>query len=60
MLIEYESFFPSSVAITIPVESTDSTTPAFFAIITTPESTAALYSIPVPTIGASVVIRGTA
>ncbi len=35
-------------------------TPGFFATTHTPESTAALGSIPVPTAGASVVRRGTA
>ena len=35
-------------------------TPACFARTVTPESTAALYSIPVPTMGAQVLRRGTA
>ena len=36
------------------------TTPPFLATTVVPESLAALYSIPVPTIGESVIIRGTA
>ena len=37
-----------------------SSTPSFFAVTVIPESFAALYSIPVPTIGLSVIISGTA
>ena len=39
---------------------TRSTVPARCAVTTTPESSAALYSIPVPTIGESLTISGTA
>ena len=39
---------------------TFSTTPSFFAVTVIPESFAALYSIPVPTIGVSTVKSGTA
>ncbi len=45
---------------TILEASTLSTTPALFAITSAPESLAATYSIPVPTIGASEVSKGTA
>ena len=44
----------------ISLEAERSTTPAFFATTQTPESTAALPSIPVPTAGASVLNSGTA
>ncbi len=45
---------------TISFAYTRSTTPLFFAITQIPESFAVLYSIPVPTIGESVTISGTA
>ena len=51
---------PSSLSTTILSASTNSTVPECFATVTTPESLAALYSIPVPTLGASVTNSGTA
>ncbi len=51
---------PLSSLITIRSALTFFTTPAFLLITTAPESLAALYSRPVPTIGASVLITGTA
>ena len=57
----YTSFIPSeSLLMMISLEAERSTTPAFFATTQTPESTAALASIPVPTTGASVESSGTA
>ena len=50
----------SSLLIRISSASTNSTVPACLASETTPESFAALYSIPVPTNGASVTRSGTA
>ncbi len=51
---------PESVRITISLAVTFSTVPEFVAITQTPESLAALYSIPVAMMGASGLIRGTA
>ena len=51
---------PLSFLTTILDESTNVTTPSFLATTQTPESLAVLYSIPVPTIGESVVKSGTA
>ena len=56
----YVSFSPDFVFIIISSPVTFSTTPSCFASTVIPESFAALYSIPVPTIGESVIIRGTA
>ena len=59
-LIMLYSSLPVFVSTTILSALTKVTTPSFLATITIPESTAALYSIPVPTIGLSVWINGTA
>jgi len=56
----YLSLFPSSLLITISSAVTLSAIPLFLATTTAPESFAALYSTPVPMIGASLLIRGTA
>ena len=56
----YLSISPDFVLISIVSASSATTVPPRFAITTTPESYAALYSIPVPTTGASVLISGTA
>ena len=49
-----------SLLMIISLDAERSTTPAFLATTHTPESTAALFSIPVPTTGASVDNSGTA
>ncbi len=46
--------------VSIESAETDLTTPAFSATTTSPASTAARYSMPVPTRGLSLVISGTA
>ena len=51
---------PSSVSTTIALASTSPTLPARSASMTSPVSTAARYSRPVPTDGACVIISGTA
>ena len=51
---------PLSRLITTSSAETEVTTPSYFETTHTPESTAALYSIPVPTIGLSVLRSGTA
>ena len=56
----YLSLSPLFFFITISSADTLSTTPSFFDTTTAPESLAALYSIPVPMIGASLLTRGTA
>ena len=56
----YSSLWPSSLRTTIFVLVDLSTTPPFLAVMQTPESYAALDSIPVPTTGASVERSGTA
>ena len=56
----YSSKLPSFFLIIILSAVTFSTIPSFLAQMQTPESFAARYSIPVPTIGESVLIRGTA
>ena len=56
----YTCLRPPSLTMTTLSASTRSTYPDSFAVTRTPESTAALYSIPVPTIGESVTISGTA
>ena len=54
-------FSPSFLFLTtISSPVTFSTTPAFLAVTVIPESFAALYSIPVPTIGDSGIKSGTA
>ena len=57
--MSYESL-PSFVSTTIFSASTSTTVPAFSARTTSPVSTAARYSSPVPTSGGSVIISGTA
>ena len=56
----YVSMLPLFVSIVISSPVTFLITPSDFASIIIPESLAALYSIPVPTIGESVIISGTA
>jgi DNA-directed RNA polymerase subunit beta len=56
----YLSLFPSSLLITISSAVTLSAIPECLATTTAPESLAALYSQPVPIIGASLLTRGTA
>ena len=56
----YVSRCPLSVLITISSAESLSTIPLFLATTAIPESLAALYSMPVPTIGESVVRSGTA
>ena len=51
---------PCASRITISLAQTDSTSPECLETTATPESTADLYSIPVATIGASGISRGTA
>ena len=60
LMISYSLSLPPSSSTLILSAQTFVTTPPFSARTQTPESTAALYSIPVPTMGASVVRRGTA
>ena len=59
-LVSGYSCFPSLVSTTIFSASTSATTPASSETITSPVSTAARYSSPVPTSGACVIISGTA
>ncbi len=56
----YVSSVPSSLSMMISLAVTSLITPAFLARTTEPESTAALYSMPVATIGDSDLMSGTA
>ncbi len=58
--IRYVEYVPSSFMVSTASAETSWTTPAFSATTTSPASTAARYSMPVPTSGLSLRISGTA
>ncbi len=56
----YEEYVPSSFMVSTRSAETSLTTPALSATTTSPASTAARNSMPVPTIGLSLLMSGTA